>query len=997
MSQEQSIDDLLRLLKESVASEEEAKKASKRGKRNKNGSTEESSEDAYAIDPEFFNDVELEAEEVEETSDPDEELAPWEEAEEEELPVEEEEELPVEEEEELPVEEEEDLPVEEEEELPVEEEEELPVEEEEALPVEEEEELPIEEEEELLVEEEEELPIEEEEELPIEEEEELPIEEEEELPVEEEEELPIEEEEELPTEEEEELPIEEEEELLVEEEEELPVEEEEALPVEEEEELPVEEEEELPVEEEGEVISIEELDPESDTYLSDLCDYFTADEEGDYSVESLQAELEQEILADEEQAFVPPEEILESIPLESLNLSEEETDDVDELIEEDEAVEEDWAEEEETEPELSEALLGLMKQLGCESEIPDLSHSPKEEEETPRERIDLKEQYQTRKKKEKGYLIRLAGMAAITLILLILDAIPFGESELTGLLNFVDFPGAFLLVGLQILVFGVVLLWRPLWQGVKNIIKGNPDLYSALCLMLVFVAVYDLTLAFYTIEGIVPQRFHFICSLCMLFVYATDYMMHHRKLHLLEVMSAEETRYTLISSDGDQSLAEKMYRGGMNRAQRVYLPATVSPDVRFDVDAEEPSVHTRFLAGAMIPISLLVIATAVVGMAFEQGIVEAWTSAMTVLFATLPLTAVCASMIPLWASAAWMRKRGSALGDISSMEDFSECNVVVFRDLHLFRLCRMEDTGIVFYDKANAPSVMAALEILYSHVGGPMREIFGRVPEAYRAKTVRIRRIGIGGVEAFVDKKSVLLVGTYDFMKQYGLYFPQSEDPSDRATLYVSLNGKQSAKVNARYEIDPLFEMLVNRLASEGIQCVVETYDPLIHSEFVASMRRADSAPISVVHKNAVDLYYSQAKEETAVEDASLVSTMSRLKLAEALVWCRRVTKILRRSEMMSFVFSGIGLLGTALLFAFGSLSSLHEYWLVLYGLLPPAFMLILTQLIFPKRFYFTEKVYFDELTARDERRARAAQKKQEAEAKKKEQAAKPKKTFKKK
>ena len=863
MSQEQSMEDLLRLLKESVASDGTATASQKKGRgRRQSDSQEESAEDAYAIDPEFFNDVEIEENGEDPRSELDEieeERAPWE-----------------------------------------------------ALPVEEEEE-------------------------------ELPVEEEEE-------EFPVEEEEK-------ELPVEEEEE-------ELPVEEEEELPAEEEEDLPFEMDDSLDSEEEP--FSEEHDYRELDAFLAEISDYFTTEETEERSVERLQAELAENLLAEEEQAFVPPEEVLESIPLECLT---------------DVSDGEDTREEVgDTEPELSDALLGLMEQLGCEGEIPELlrKQTEKEPSEESEEKTDLKEQYLARKKRDKKFLLRVIGLSAITFLLLIFDAIPFGETEWSGLLDFVEFPGAYLLVGLQLLVFGVAFLWRPLLQGAKKLLRGAPDLYSALFVMLAFVAVYDVTLAIFIPEAVLVPMFHFLSSLVMLGVFLTEYLMHRRRLHLLEIMCSDEPRYTLVPSDGDQSLAEKMYRGGMDREQRIYLPAAVSSDAEFDVDSEEISVHTRFLGGAMLPISLLVIATAVVGMAFEKTIAEACAAAMIMLFATLPLTCVAATAIPLWTSASWMRKRGSALGDISSIETYAACNVIVFRDLHLFRLCRMEDTGIVFYDKTNATAVMAALEILYSHVGGPMKEIFMRVPEAYRAKTIRIHRIGIGGVEAFVDRKSVLLVGSYEFMRQYGLLFQKTEDPSERATLYVSLDGKLSAKVNARYEIDPLFEMLVDRLATEGIHCVVETYDPLIHSEFVGAMRRADGAPISVVHKNAVDLYYQQERGEPSVKKASMVSTLSRLKLAEDLVWCRRIEKVTKRIELMSFIFSGIGLLSVALLFGFGVLPSVHEYWLALYALLPVLFVVGVVHMTFPKRSYFSERAYANELIARDERRERAKQRKQE-------------------
>ena len=87
MSQEPSIDDILRLLKESVGTEDSAAPKKKRKGRS---SDEGEGEDSYAIDPDFFKEVETDEEEEEtkvseiETDSSDEELAPWEEPEKEE-------------------------------------------------------------------------------------------------------------------------------------------------------------------------------------------------------------------------------------------------------------------------------------------------------------------------------------------------------------------------------------------------------------------------------------------------------------------------------------------------------------------------------------------------------------------------------------------------------------------------------------------------------------------------------------------------------------------------------------------------------------------------------------------------------------------------------------------------------------------------------------------------------------------------------------------------
>ena len=965
MSQEPSIDEILRLLKETMGNEPEPSSSKKKG--NKKNASEEEERDSYAIDPEFF----LEPESSEEEPEEDDGTPPWDE---------DEEDLPEEEEEELPEEEEEELPEEEEEELPEEEEEELPEEEEEDLPEEEEEELPEEEEEELPEEEEEELPEEEEEELPEEEEEDLPEEEEEDLPEEEEEDLPEEEEEELPEEEEEELP---------EEEEELPEEEEEDLPEEEEEELPEEEEEELPEEETDEFDEFEEEDVLEDEDPN-FTDYFSEEPDLFSTLEELQEELALEPpvadSTDGEEEEAPAEESEEDESIENLLEEAILTPQVSGPVAEEPKVETPKAEP-------TPAMTDLMRQLGCERDMPELNRGyVYDEPEGAMDHESIRILRAEHKKKERNALIRLILLGIITLLVGFYDMIPKWELDIPGLFDYVEHPGAYLLMGWQLTVFGAACLWKPLIVGIKKLFCAVPDLYSAVFLVFGFLTAYDVTLAFSQSVTVLPPMFHFPAAVCMLILLGTEYAMLRRRAQFFEILGNEAPRFTLAPSMDGASLGEKMYRGGMERNRRIYRSGLVAPMIS-EKDFSERSMHSSFMTGALIPISLIVLATGVVGMVFEYTLADALSAAMIMLFAALPLSALAAVCIPLWLSANWLRKRECALGDFTSISEYSACDVMIFRDLHLFRKCRMEETGVVFYDQARVTDIMKALEILYSHVGGPMSELFRNVPEKFRARTIRIRRISRGGIEAFVDRKHILLVGDAEFMKRFGLSFPVSEEKTGRTTLYVSLDGRISAKINARYMIEPIFEMLVSRMAKEGIQCVVETFDPMVSSEFIASLRRPDSAPISVVHKNAEDLYLIGSQGEPTVGDAKMAVLSSRLKLAEALVWCRRIKGVHRRTEWLGFLFSGVGLIATAVLMGFGQLSAIHEYWLALWGVMPVLSAGLLCLVSFPKRYYFTAYNHQSELIRKDARSERIAAKRQrrreQARAKKRRKATK--------
>ena len=246
-----------------------------------------------------------------------------------------------------------------------------------------------------------------------------------------------------------------------------------------------------------------------------------------------------------------------------------------------------------------------------------------------------------------------------------------------------------------------------------------------------------------------------------------------------------------------------------------------------------------------------------------RTMIESAAAATAAMFALLPLGAAISWVIPAFASSMRLTDRGIALTGRKMIKKYGGENAVVFNDLHLFKKCEPKNVGFVCYEEGKTAAVLAALGILYSRIGGPMCEVFSNVPEEYAARRIRVRRITRSGVEAVIDKSHILVVGDAEFMRRYGIVFPSSEGQARNGrntTLYVSYDGRATAKLTAVYKVEPLFDMLIERLAKEGIHCVIETYDPMISAELISRVRPFKGAPVNVVHKSAADYSLEQHK-----------------------------------------------------------------------------------------------------------------------------------------
>ena len=616
--------------------------------------------------------------------------------------------------------------------------------------------------------------------------------------------------------------------------------------------------------------------------------------------------------------------------------------------------------------ELNDSVFDLMIRLGCEDELDELtseeiseefsedaddfSPQDKNEFQSDEQIDDIRERY---RQKSVFAMLRLLLAGALTILLFFYDTLPIFGADFGGLINYRDYPGAYLLIGTQILLLCALCQWKPLIDGLKRLFTLRANLFSMVSLLLLATIGYDIVMVV-SVAASVPPVFHFLCALSLLCAQFSDFSLLRREIKIFSVYSSISYKYTLKTDVGKHSMAQKMYNGGLDSQRKVFFPAYVEFPRGLFRSIRENGKENRIYGVLIFPVLFLSLIAAVLGILLEESIEIACVSAMTVLLVALPLGTMLSEIVPLCASATSLKKRGIALTGKETIEKYAQGDVVIFRDLHLFRKCNAKDTGMVFYEQAQATRILGCLQLLYTHLGGPMASVFENVPESYRCQEIHIRRITKNGIEAFVDRKHILLVGTHTFMRRYGLHFPNDNKQLGRSTLCVSLDGKQSAKISVKYSQEPIFEMLVERLAEEKIHCVIETFDPLIHTEMIASTRTLGHTPVSVIHKNTDDMKYAKRASLRRNEPVDLVVVSSRLKLCEALIWCKRLIRIQRNANYLMGLLSFLGLSLAAVLLCVGGMSLVNQYWLLLWIGLTNLFLGIFVQKDLPKKHYFT-------------------------------------------
>ncbi len=636
---------------------------------------------------------------------------------------------------------------------------------------------------------------------------------------------------------------------------------------------------------------------------------------------------------------------------------------------------------------VNESIFDLMLQFGCQDELEEIAEDEVTEEFAEEdESAEDDGEYRGAEQNEEiladyrhrsiRALLRLLGIGAMAVLVFLYDTLPLFGVEFGGLIDYHTYFGSYLFVGLQFVLIAAVCLGRPMWNGIKRLVTIRSDVYSVLGVMVLYTAAYDTLIAFVPTEGYQPPVFHFVCVLWMLLTACAELVLVRRERRLFLVFSSDSSKFTLELDEGARSVAEKMYHGGIDGTKRIFAPASVSfPRGFFRSVRGENHMSNPMIRWILLPAVLLSLVAGMIVILLKQSLAVVCTTAVATLFAMLPCAVISIPLITLGLSSYRLTRRGIALTGTDGTVSYSDVDYLVFNDLHLFKKCETKDTGMVIYESGQTSDLFGCLQLLYAKIGGPMAKIFESVPERYRHDRISVRRIARNGIEAIIDRKHVLIVGDAGYLQRYGLSFPMNEEWDGRATLCVSLDGKVSAKISAAYEIEPIFEMLIERMEENGIRCVIETFDPMIHSAFVLEQRRFGVTPVSVVHKNAEDLRQG-GRRKSRGPVTEILTLSSRLKLVEAAVWCKRLAKILRYNKVLIAVFLILGALMAGLCLGCGWMPHVNQYWVMLLQTLPLLGVLILAVLVFPQKNYFTLESWSAELVGAAEKLQKNKQRK---------------------
>lgn len=567
------------------------------------------------------------------------------------------------------------------------------------------------------------------------------------------------------------------------------------------------------------------------------------------------------------------------------------------------------------------------------------------------------------KKSRMSAMWSMIGCIAIALIAFVYELLPILDVRMSGALDYSKYPAIYALLGLQFLVFASAICHKQLWIGLKRAFSFTPNTYSIVAIILALTAVYDLIIVIvlaFTGDDL-PPVYNGLAVIITAIVAISEYLDIISEERAFGIYSASASKYTLLRETAKTGIGSKMYGGGLESSKAVYSAHAVDFPRGFFGSINAKTKKNIAITSAIIPVIVVGMIAAIVSVLLGSNAYASCAAFMLTLYAILPIALILSDSISNIVLSVRLSKRGSAVAGRSAIDTYSECDIIVFDDTHLFKRCKTDEVGFAIYDTSVGYLALGCIDALFSYIGGPLSGMkMESLPDVFRFQKVKVNRIARNGVEAVIENKHSLVVGDHDFMKRYGLIFPENEAENGRSTLCVSLNGKVTAKLSVKYQVEPVFEMLVERLYAEGVSVAIRTADPLINSQTVAGARNIGSSPVSVIHLGVDDIDASRGNYREEAD--GVVSCQSRLKLAEVLVWLKKIKKVRKLSGLVAIGFSAFGLLALILLVIFGATGFVNQLYVLLYLLIELSTIGGIMISFLPSKRYFTTDALYEEL-----------------------------------
>ncbi len=519
-------------------------------------------------------------------------------------------------------------------------------------------------------------------------------------------------------------------------------------------------------------------------------------------------------------------------------------------------------------------------------------------------------------------VVRLVLEILMALLLLLTDLLPTMADRLPPAVAGVPMSSAFGLFGIALLVLSAFVALPLLERGAKALVRFSPIPASMPVVLLILTLIYDVILLFYGDCGIL---LNFPTALSFVILAAAEIMTVLRESMTFEVVSAHSRKIVMhpiaprkkkVVRDGH--IVKIINDDAGKRTWRVHPTDQVALYFRRN---RQGTPRYRMLSSLLLMTVLVAFVVGLVTLIVTDSPRTALTTFLLTAQIALPVSAAVSYAYPMLFAARTLAKDGCAIIGHGAVDEYAGEKTLVFDDTEMFR--SKSSTEITIKGSGDTKKYIRYAKRLFRTLGGTLRSISTSdlSEEAYEER-VEILKILENGVEARIDNKVNILLGSSAFMVERGIRVPGESAELlvrrsvESSIVYLAFDGVLRLGYEIDYRISGRFEQMVAELARMGTDVAIETCDPSINDDLLTRSRKSAEVGIEVTKPIQFERHV-----ESLLCDSGVVATRSARDISAATAACDRLLENDAQLSLFHRIapwFGGVLMLGLSL---FGLLS----------------------------------------------------------------------------
>lgn len=490
----------------------------------------------------------------------------------------------------------------------------------------------------------------------------------------------------------------------------------------------------------------------------------------------------------------------------------------------------------------------------------------------------------------------------------------FGKNGIfSGYLDYERYSIPFILLNIQLLFLSVWIQKGCFLEGLLSFTTGkftSSTVFTATSIVTTLHSIFSI----FNNDGNI-QLYNSIPILMALFMGINTYLKCKKDIKCFEIISSEDEKYVSSELSSTSKEASNFY-SYLSEDSDVYTVSktkfVTSFFKRISKRPESESILNVIIPGVFFVSAIIFSICFFYG---KMGVYSSFTASTAFISSAMPTVSVFIITLPLVAANNSCRKFDSAIiGDIAA-EEYSTASVISFEDRELFPPSKVVMTDMKVYHNMRIDQIIIELAKIFSHIGGPLKELFSDAVDGVfeEHEVIRVLESAENGVMIAADGVDYYL-GNGDFMRSHSLSYEDDEkdlafERNGGSVMIFGANKVVAAKFYFRYKPQKGFKKLLSHMYKCGLCIGIKTLDPNINNNLLAYYADGSLCPISILKTSSPEEIVSYEEKV----DSGIVSKRSLGAFLKAFMLCDKARHTIKSNGIVMLA----GTLLTAILMIF--------------------------------------------------------------------------------